>query len=71
MVNSELIKERMREKKKTQRDIADALRLKTPTVSLKINNKRPLFLDEAEKIAKILDISDDEFGSYFFSRDVA
>ncbi|MGN0791354.1 MAG: helix-turn-helix domain-containing protein [Christensenellales bacterium] len=71
MVNSELIKDRMREKNKTQRDIADALRLKTPTVSLKINNKRPLFLDEAEKIAKILDISDDEFGSYFFSHDVA
>ena len=71
MVNSEMIKERMREKNKTQRDIANALRLKTPTVSLKINNKRPMFLDEAEKIAKILDISDDEFGNYFFSREVA
>lgn len=71
MVNSELIKDRMRKKNKTQRDIADALQLKTPTVSLKINNKRPMFLDEAEKIAKILDISDNEFGSYFFSRDVA
>ena len=54
-----------------QKDIADALGLKQSSVNLKMNNQRPMMLDEAEKIAAMLGISDDMFASYFFSNGVA
>lgn len=50
-----------------QKDIADALGLCHSVVSQKFNNVRPMRLDEAEVIAEILHISNEEFGDFFFS----
>ena len=51
----------------TQADLAAVISVAVPTMCQKINNVRPLSLDEAEKISKALQIPNAEFGSYFFS----
>ncbi len=66
MLNSKKIKGRMVELGVTQKDIAKSIGKAAPTVSQKINNLRPMDLEEAEKIAEILKISTGEFGIYFF-----
>lgn len=50
----------------TQKDIAKELELSPATVSQKINGVRPMYLDEAKKLAEILRVKDDEFRSIFF-----
>jgi transcriptional regulator with XRE-family HTH domain len=71
MINSKLIKDRMAEKKISQKDIAEALRVAKPTVSQKINNVRPLSLEEANVLRQLLDIPDDQFSEYFFANEIA
>lgn len=66
MVASELIKARIRERGRTQREIADEMGISQATLSLKINNERPLFLDEACQLAEILGVKK-EFFAYFFA----
>ena len=66
MINSELLKQRAKELHVRQRDIAERLGLKQSTVNQKINNVRPMKLDEAEKIADLLGISNEMFADYFF-----
>ena len=66
MLNSKLIKQRMAQMGLTQKNLAEMLNLASPTVNQKIYNSRPLTLQEAEKIAKILKIEDNLFGEYFF-----
>lgn len=68
MVNSRRIKERAKELGIRQKDIADRLNLRQSTVNQKINNVRPMSLEEAEGISEILDISDTLFSDYFFSK---
>lgn len=67
MINSEMIKDRARAKGVRQRELAAALGLQQSSLNLKINNRRPMMLEEAERIASMLDISDDEFRAYFFA----
>lgn len=67
MVNSAKIMGRMVELRITQADLAVKLGITQPTVSQKINNIRPMDLDEAEKMAEILKIGMPDFASYFFS----
>jgi hypothetical protein len=55
----------------SNRDVAVELKLASPTVSQKINNVRPMYLDEAEKMAKLLNIKAEEFTAYFFVNYVA
>ena len=71
MLNSEMIKARMKEKNVTQKDIAVILGIAAPTVSQKINGVRPMDLEEARRIAEKLDIVPSEFGRYFFGTTVA
>lgn len=71
MVNSQKIKDRAKSLGIRQKMIADHLGLKQATVNQKINNVRPMYLEEAEKIAELLHIDDSEFGVYFFAREVA
>jgi len=71
MPNTQLLKERMREKEITQKDVAEALGIAAPTVSQKINGVRPIDLDEARALAMLLGIESGEFGRYFFASDVA
>lgn len=67
MINSSKIKGKMVEMGINQKDVAKELNLAPPTVSQKINNIRPMDLDEAEALAKMLKIPLSDFGEYFFS----
>lgn len=67
MINSDKLKGIMREKRMTQADVAKILNLSECTVNQKINNVRPFFLNEAEALAKALDIDSGAFGTYFFA----
>ena len=71
MVNSKKLKDRAKEKGIRQWEIANKLGLKQSTVNQKINNKRPMLLEEAEKIADLLEIENVEFAAYFFAAVVA
>lgn len=71
MVNTKKIKARLVELGLTQDDLARKMGLATCTINQKLNNIRPLKLSEANMIAKILDIDDTDFKSYFFAEPVA
>lgn len=66
MINTNKIKGRLAELGLTQKDVADALQIAQPTANQKINNIRPMDLDEAEKLSILLKISPEEFQTYFF-----
>lgn len=68
MINTNKIKGRMAELRITQKDVATGLKLAQPTVNQKINNIRPMDLDEAEKLSLMLKIPDCEFVDYFFCK---
>lgn len=67
MINSQKIKERLSDMSMTQKDLAVFLGIAQPTMNQKINNIRPMTLDEAENVAHALNISDDDLGVYFFT----
>lgn len=67
MVNSNKLKGRLTELGLTQKSLSEYLGLSQPTVNQKINNIRPMDLNEAEKIAELLKISAEEFQIYFFT----
>ena len=48
-------------------DVASALHLSRAVTVKKLNNILLLNLDEAEKLADLLRISDEAFGGYFFA----
>lgn len=66
MVNTNKIKGRIVELGMTYKDIAFALNLALPTVSQKVNNVRPMYLHEAESLARLLKIIPEDFTTYFF-----
>lgn len=68
MINTKKLKARMVELDLGQKTVADALKIAQATLSQKLNGIRPMYLDEAEALADLLEIEDDQFGSYFFSR---
>jgi transcriptional regulator with XRE-family HTH domain len=57
----------MKELSITQADVAKELRIAQPTANQKINNIRPFDLEEAETLAKMLQIEAQDFGTYFFA----
>lgn len=67
MINANKIKGRMKELGLVQKDVAEKLGIAAPTASQKINGIRPMDLDEARKLAILLEIPDSEFGAYFFA----
>lgn len=67
MVATDMIKQKIRESGRTQKAIADEMGISQATLSLKINNERPLYLDEACVLAEILGIKK-EFFAYFFAK---
>lgn len=71
MVNTKKIKARMIEFGFTQKDLAKALDIATPTMSQKLNNIRPMYLKEADILADILKIDTNNFGEYFFTPNIA
>lgn len=68
LINSTKLKSRMVELGLTQRDIAKALKLAPSTVSQKISGARPMYLSEAEKLAKVLVLKPENFSAYFFAQ---
>lgn len=68
MLNVAKVRGRMAELRLSQRDVAERLGLALPTVSQKLNRIRPMSLDEAEKLANLLQLTDSEFGEYFFAQ---
>lgn len=66
MINTDKVKGRMREMRITQKIVAERLGLAQPTVNQKLNNLRPMSLNEAEMLSDLLHISPEEFGTYFF-----
>ena len=71
MINSQKLKERLKELGLSQSKLAAQLGVASSTMTQKINNVRSMSLDQAEKIAEILQISDAEFCHYFFGHRVA
>lgn len=69
MINTNKIKGRMAELQLTQRDVAESLQIAQSTVNQKINNVRPMDLEEAEKICNLLKIQPTEFQLYFFYKE--
>lgn len=69
MINTRKVKGRMTEMQLTQKDVAEALGLAQPTVNQKINNIRPMDLNEAEKLSELLQIKPEEFNIYFFYKE--
>lgn len=67
MVNTPKIKGRITELSLSQNDVAKALGIAQSTLNQKINNIRPINLNEAEKIQKLLQVPDSEFTTYFFT----
>lgn len=67
MVNSRKIKGRLVELGLTQKDVAEKIGVAQPTANQKINNIRPMDLQEAEAIADLLKINPVEFVEYFFT----
>ena len=68
MINSKEIKERAKKLGIRQSDIANALGIKQSTACQKINNARPMSLEEAEILAELLRIEDEDFSVYFFGK---
>ena len=68
MLNVNKIRGRLAELNLTQKDVATALGIAPPTASQKLNRVRPMDLDEAEKLAQLLQIKDNEFREYFFAQ---
>jgi len=67
MPNAYKLKGRIAELGTSQQALAHAMGMSQCTLSQKINGKRPFFLDEAEKLALLLNIQPNEFGCFFFS----
>ena len=62
------IKKRMREKKYTQKKLADRLDMTKQSMNNKLNNRRPFTPYEISSIAKILEICG-SIEEYFFSKE--
>lgn len=58
---------RIRERGITQEQLAKAIGKNKSTISAKINNQFSFTQEEMNDICKVLDISNDEIGDYFFA----
>lgn len=68
MINSRAIKLEMINKNVTMDDLAEAIGKRPTSVRHKIENHRPMSLDEAEIVQRMLNIQNEDFAFYFFSQ---
>lgn len=54
----------------TQESLAQVIKMSESTLNLKLNNKASFKQSEIKIICKVLDISEDEIGVYFFAEKV-
>lgn len=65
MVNTELVKRRMKRLELTQAELAKELDMAQPTFNQKLNNVRLFDIEEVAKLARLLAIAKSEIGVYF------
>ena len=65
MINSKKVKGRLVELGLTQRDVSKIWNCALPTVSQKINQIRPITLQEADLLAKLLGLDEEEYYEFF------
>ena len=67
------IKGKMKENGITYKDLAapSVWNCAIPTVSLKLNGKRPIYLNEANALADLLHLNEIEYYNYFFASKIA
>lgn len=68
--NYSKLRGRIVEKYGTQSNFADALGKPIQTISTKLNNKVGFTREDILVWSKLLDISESEYGAYFFDRNV-
>lgn len=56
----------IKEKGYTQSDVAEVIGITAGTMSDKLNNKANFSTSEVDSICRMLDISNEEIGAYFF-----
>lgn len=66
MINVQKVKGRMVELGFIQADIAKALGVAVPTACQKLNGNRPIDLEEAKVLIRILKLNDEDVKAYFF-----
>ena len=66
-MNRALLKAKMAERDVNQRDMAKALRMHDSAVSLKLRGKRKMTIEDAEDIARWLELEDEEIIRIFFN----
>lgn len=73
MINERKIKGRMVELGLTQKDVADknVWNCALPTVSQKLSGVRPIYLDEANALAKLLKLTELEYYEFFYADAIA
>jgi transcriptional regulator with XRE-family HTH domain len=73
MVNARKIKGRLVELGLTQKDVAakGCWDCALPTVSQKLNGVRPIYIDEANALAKLLKLTELEYYEFFFADEIA
>lgn len=59
---------RLRERGFTQEQLAKEIGKNKCTISAKVNNQFSFTQEEMDDICRVLDISNDEIGEYFFAR---
>lgn len=69
LINERKIKGRMVELGLTQKDVAaeNCWNCALPTVSQKLSGARPIFLDEANALAKLLNLTEVEYYDFFYA----
>ena len=73
MINERKIKGRMVELGLTQKDVAskECWDCAPPTVSQKLSGVRPIYLDEANALAKLLKLTKLEYYDFFYAEEIA
>lgn len=66
MINTAAVKARMRALGVTQREAAEKVGCRQATLSLKLNSRRPMTLEEAWALAKLLG-AEEELRGFFFA----
>ena len=65
MVNTKALKCRIVEKGMLLKDVADGVGVGSAYMSAIVNGRRPVTLDVANRMQKVLDIPNEQFGYYF------
>lgn len=68
MINTAKINGRMAEKNETRQTLAPKIHCTPYTLGQQIINKKPMTITTAEKLAELLDITDEEFPEFFLHK---